>query len=76
MVLYLFQEYVHQLFIIIINLFMRNTESKREAEAQAEGEAGSPQGTRHRTRSWVSRITPSAEGRHQTAEPPRRPHFK
>ena len=35
---------------------------EREAEAQAEGEAGSMQRARRRTRSWVSRITPQAEG--------------
>ena len=39
---------------------MRHRE--REAETQAEGEAGSMQGTRHGTQSWVSRITPWAEG--------------
>ena len=39
---------------------MRDTE--REAEAQAEGEAGSTQGARHGTLSWVSRIRPWAEG--------------
>ena len=39
---------------------MRNTE--REAETQAEGEAGSMQGAQSETRSQVSRITPRAEG--------------
>ena len=38
---------------------MRDTE--REAETQAEGEAGSMQGARLGTRSWVSRIRPWAE---------------
>ena len=33
------------------------------------------QGARHGTRSWISRITPWAEGRHLTAEPPRLPCF-
>ena len=28
----------------------------------AEGEAGSMEGAQHGTRSWVSRITPGAEG--------------
>ena len=42
-------------------LFIR--EREREAETQAEGEAGSMQGARCGTRSWVSRITPWAEGR-------------
>ena len=41
-----------------IYLFMRD----REAETQAEGEAGSMQGARHGTLPWVSRITPWAEG--------------
>ena len=41
-------------------LFM--TEREREAETQAEGEAGSMQEARRGTQSWVSRITPWAEG--------------
>ena len=40
----------------LIYLFMRDTES--EAETQAERESGSMQGARHGTRSQVSRITP------------------
>ena len=52
---------------------MRDTETGREAETQAEGEAGSVQGARRGTRSRVSRIRPWAEGRHPTAEPPRDP---
>ena len=47
---------------------MRDTE--REAETQAEGEAGSRQGARRGTRSRGSRITPWAEGRYSTTEPP------
>ena len=39
-----------------------HTEREREAETQAEGEAGSMQGARRGTQSWVSRITPWAEG--------------
>ena len=50
---------------------MRDTE--RVAETQAEGEAGSMQGAGHGTQSWVTRITHWAEGRHQTAGPPRDP---
>ena len=42
-----------------IYLFMRDTQ--REAETQAEGEAGSMQGVRCGTRSQDSRITPWAE---------------
>ena len=52
---------------------MRETHTHREAETQAEGEAGSTQGARRKTRSQVSRITPWAKGRGQTAEPPRDP---
>ena len=48
-------------------------DTEREAETQAEGEAGSMQGARRGTRSRVSRIMPWAEGRRQTAEPPRDP---
>ena len=43
-------------FLDFIYLFMRDTE--REAETQAEGEAGSMQGTPCGTRSQDSRITP------------------
>ena len=50
---------------------MRDTQ--REAETQAEGEAGSMQGAGCGTRSWDSRITPWAEGRCSTAKPPRVP---
>ena len=52
---------------------MRDTE--REAEIQAEGEAGSMQGARCGTQSPDSRITPWAEDRRQTAEPPRDPRL-
>ena len=54
-----------------IYLFMRDTE--REVETQAEGEASSTHGAQCRTQSPDSRILPWAEGRHQTAEPPRDP---
>ena len=37
-------------------------DAEREAETQAEGEAGSMQGAQHETRSQVSRIPPWAEG--------------
>ena len=40
----------------------REREREREAETQAEGEAGSMQGAQCGTPSWVSRITPWAEG--------------
>ena len=52
---------------------MRDTEREREAETQAEGEAGSVPGARCGTRSQVSRIAPWAKGRRQTAKPPRDP---
>ena len=54
-------------------LFMRDKE--REAETQAEGEAGSMQGARCETLSGNSRIRPWAEGRCLNTEPPRRPIF-
>ena len=50
------------------------TEREREAETQAEGEAGSMQGARCGIRSGVSTIVPWAEGRRQTATPPRDPY--
>ena len=43
-------------------LFIHERYREREAETQAEGEAGSMQGARCGTPSWVSRITPWAEG--------------
>ena len=43
-------------------LFIHETQREREAETQAEGEAGSMQGALCGTRSGVSRITPWAEG--------------
>ena len=58
-------------FLKKIYLFMRDRE--REAETQAEGEAGSMQGAQCGTCSQDSRIMPWAEGRHQTAEPSRDP---
>ena len=58
--------------IFFIHEIYRDRE--RKAETHAEGEAGSLQGSRRGTRSQDSRITPWAEGRHQTAEPPRDPH--
>ena len=45
----------------------------RDTQREAEGEAGSTQGAQCGTRSWVSKIRPWAEGRCQTAEPPRDP---
>ena len=51
------------------------TEREREAETQAEGEAGSMQGARRGIRSRVSRIAPWAKGRRQTTAPPRDPRF-
>ena len=54
---------------------MRDTERERKAETQAEGGAGSTQGAWCGTRSQDSRITPWAEGRRSTAEPPRDPRL-
>ena len=42
----------------------------RETETQAEGEAGFMQGSRHGTQTRDPRVTPWAEGRRSTAEPP------
>ena len=50
---------------------MRDTE--REAETQAEGEAGSLRGARCGTRSRDLGVTPWAEGGCSTAEPAARP---
>ena len=50
---------------------MRDTE--RKADTKAERDAGSTQGARCGTQSRDSRITPWAEVRRSTAEPPRRP---
>ena len=64
-------------FFLRFYLFIHDTHTHRdrEAETQVEGEAGSIPGARCRTRSRVSRITTWAEGRGQTAEPPRDPQF-
>ena len=47
-------------FLDFIYSFMRDTE--RAAETQGEEEAGPMQGAQRGTRSWVSRVTPWAEG--------------
>ena len=43
-------------------LFIHERQREREAQTQAEGEAGSVEVAWHGTRTWVSRITPQAEG--------------
>ena len=45
-------------FFLRFYLFMRDTEKEREAETQAEGEAGSMQGAQCGTRSLDSSIRP------------------
>ena len=55
-----------------IHLFMRDT-AREKAETQAEGEAGSMQGTWCGTRCLDSGITPWAKGRRSITEPPKRP---
>ena len=50
-------------------------ETHTEAETQAEGEVGSIQEAPRGTQSQDSRITPWAQGRCQTTEPPRDPLF-
>ena len=61
------------LFLKILFIHERHRETQREVETQVEGEAGSTQGARCGTRSCDYRITPWAEGRLSTAEPPRDP---
>ena len=51
-------------------IYLWETQREREAETQAEAEAGSTKGAQHGTRSWVSRITPWAEG---STKPPSHP---
>ena len=57
-------------------LFIHERHKEREAEIQAEGEAGSRQGARHETQSQVSRIMPWNKGRCSTAEPSRCPQIE
>ena len=60
----------------ILFIYSWETQSRREAETQAEREVGSMQGTRCGTWYRDSRMMPWVEGRCQTAEPPRHPrHF-
>ena len=54
----------------ILFVYSWETQREREAEIQAEGEAGSMQGAWYGTRSRVCRIMPWAEGRHQITELP------
>ena len=49
---------------------------RKEAETQAEGEAGSTQEARRGTRFRDSRIAPWAKSRRQTTEPPRDPRME
>ena len=68
-------------FFLRFNLFIHERHTDREAETQAEGEAGSVQGTQCGTLSRDSRIMPWAEGRRSTscstaAEPPRDPSLR
>ena len=75
---YLYVFVLYDLFVIYLSflkiyLFVRDTE--REAETQAEGEAGSMQGARCGTRSQYPEIMTSAKGRCSTAEPPRHPNI-
>ena len=50
------------LFYFFKDLLIYSWETQREAETQAEGEAGPMQGARRGARSQVSRIMPRAEG--------------
>ena len=49
-------------FFFKIYLFIHSERAKREAETQAEGEAGSMQEARRGTQPQVPRITPRAAG--------------
>ena len=49
-------------YLFFFNFYLFMIVRERERERQAEGEAGSIQGACSRTGSWVSRITPPAEG--------------
>ncbi|CAD7684395.1 unnamed protein product [Nyctereutes procyonoides] len=40
-------------FLKILFIYPQNTQREKEAETQAEGEAGSTQGAQHGTRSWL-----------------------
>ena len=51
------------------------TDIQREAETQAEGEAGSLWGARCRTQTQDPQVTTRAEGRCSTTKPPRCPWF-
>ena len=62
-------------FLKISFIYSWEKEREREAETQAEGEAGSMQEAWRGTWSWDSRIMLWAKGRHQTAEPRRRPCY-
>ena len=59
-------------FFLKIYLFIYDRHRERGRDTGG-GEAGSMPGARRGTRSRDSRITPWAEGRHLTAEPPRDP---
>ena len=63
--------FIYFLFFKIFYLFIH--ERHREAETEAEGEAGSLRGACCGTRSQDPGITTQAKGRRSTAEPPRRP---
>ena len=56
------QSSINSFFILkILSIYSWETQRERDAETQAEGEAGSTQGVRCGTRSRVSRITPWAK---------------
>ena len=64
---------LHEIVRFFFEFYLFIHDREREAETQAEGEAGSMPGARRGTRSQDSRIVPWAKGRCQTAEPPRDP---
>ena len=62
-------------FFKILFIYSWETQRKKEAETQAEGEAGSMQGARHGTWSRVSKITPRAEGSAKLLSHPGCPNY-
>ena len=55
---------------------MRDTEKEREAETQAEGEAGSMQGAQCGTQSWDSRSCPGPKAGTQPLSHPSFPELE
>ena len=63
-------------FFKILCIYSWEIQRERQRHRQREREAGSMQGAWRGSRSRVSKMTPWAEGKRQTAEPPRGPHWQ